>query len=134
MCRLRCPYRLCARVPPSRRRPSTVGGFREGEGQQSLDGAANLVGVLDRFDRKRYGAQVTLHHRTACTDVKWAEDEVELTVQPTPARSFIRISTCLTCISNPKHLLAHRYISSPDHLLCTAPSRGSRYSEKAGKS
>jgi hypothetical protein len=40
----------------------------------------------------------------------------------------------LTCISNPKHLLAHRYISSPDHLLCTAPSRGSRYSEKAGKS
>jgi len=44
-----------------------------------------LVGVLDRIVRKRYGAQVTLHHRTACTDVKWAEDKVELTVQPTRA-------------------------------------------------
>jgi len=38
-----------------------------------------------------------------------------------------------TCISNPKHSLAHRYISNPDHLLRTAPARGSRYSGKAGK-
>ena len=39
-----------------------------------------------------------------------------------------------TCISNPKHLLAHGYISDPGDLLRTAPARGSRYSEKAVKS
>jgi len=31
-----------------------------------------------------------------------------------------------TCINNPKRLLTHRYISNPDHLLCTAPARNIR--------
>ena len=53
-----------------------------------------MVGLLDLIVRKQYGAQVTLHHRTACTNVKWAEDKVELTVQLTTVRLFIRISTC----------------------------------------
>jgi hypothetical protein len=39
-----------------------------------------------------------------------------------------------TCMSNPKHLLAKSGISNPDHLLHPAPSRGSRYSEKSGRS
>jgi len=39
-----------------------------------------------------------------------------------------------TCICNPKHLLAHSYISNPDHFLHPAPSRGSRYSEESGRS
>ena len=39
-----------------------------------------------------------------------------------------------TCINNPKRLLTHRYISNPDHLLCTAPARNSQLSKKADKS
>jgi len=45
-----------------------------------------LVGVLDRIVRNKYSSQVVLHHGTACTDVKWLEnDKVELTLQPTRA-------------------------------------------------